>query len=96
MTSKNYKKRKEIENDVLKIYRKVSPSHRNLINDKTKKQFFRQRINLMNTLGLPLTFFQNKKIKMAGPRSGWLAWASGLEDLETRSGGQFSHVLIEI
>ena len=37
---KNYKKRKEIEEKVLKIYRKISPSHRNLINDKTKKQFF--------------------------------------------------------
>ncbi|SVA88689.1 uncharacterized protein METZ01_LOCUS141543, partial [marine metagenome] len=50
-TLKNYKKRKKIENDVLKIYRKVSPSHRNLIDTKSKTQFFNQRINLFKTLG---------------------------------------------
>lgn len=37
---------------------------------KQKKQFFRQRINLMNTLGLPLTFFQNKKILEIGGGTG--------------------------
>lgn len=67
---KNYKKRKEIEDKVLKIYRKVSPSHRNLINDKTKKQFFNQRLNLMNTLGLPVSFFENKKILEIGGGTG--------------------------
>ena len=70
MLLKNFKKRKEIENDVLKIYRKVSPSHRNLIDDKSKKQFFDQRINLFNTLGLPISFFQNKKILEIGGGTG--------------------------
>jgi len=67
---KNFKKRKEIENDVLKIYRKVSPSHRNLIDVKSKKQFFDQRINLFNTLGIPISFFQNKKILEIGGGTG--------------------------
>ena len=69
-TLKNYKKRKKIENDVLKIYRKVSPSHRNLIDTKSKIQFFNQRINLFKTLGLPLTFFENKKILEIGGGTG--------------------------
>ena len=59
---KNYKKRKDIENNVLKIYRKVSPSHRNLINIKSKKQFFDQRLNLFQTLGFPISFFEKKNI----------------------------------
>jgi len=67
---KNYKKRKEIENEVLKIYRKVSPSHRNLINNKTKSQFFYQRANLMNTLGIPVGYFKNKKILEIGGGTG--------------------------
>ena len=67
---KNYKKRKKIENDVLKIYRKVSPSHRNLIDSKSKTQFFNQRINLFKTLGLPSSFFKNKKILEIGGGTG--------------------------
>ena len=67
---KNYKKRKKIESDVLKIYRKVSPSHRNLIDSKSKTQFFNQRINLFKTLGLPLSFFKNKKILEIGGGTG--------------------------
>ena len=69
-TLKNYKKRKKIENDVLKIYRKVSPSHRNLIDSKSKTQFFNQRINLFKTLGLPSSFFKNKKILEIGGGTG--------------------------
>ena len=67
---KNYKKRKKIESDVLKIYRKVSPSHRNLISTQSKIQFFNQRINLFKTLGLPLSFFKNKKILEIGGGTG--------------------------
>ena len=67
---KNYKKRKKIESDVLKIYRKVSPSHRNLISTQSKTQFFNQRINLFKTLGLPLSFFKNKKILEIGGGTG--------------------------
>jgi len=67
---KNYKKRKKIEGDVLKIYRKVSPSHRNLIDVQSKIQFFNQRINLFKTLGLPLSFFKNKKILEIGGGTG--------------------------
>ena len=67
---KNYKKRKKIENDVLKIYRKVSPSHRNLIDSKSKIQFFNQRINLFKTLGLPSSFFKNKKVLEIGGGTG--------------------------
>ena len=67
---KNYKKRKKIENDVLKIYRKVSPSHRNLIDSKSKTQFFNQRSNLFKTLGLPSSFFKNKKILEIGGGTG--------------------------
>ena len=67
---KNYKKRKKIESDVLKIYRKVSPSHRNLIDTQSKIQFFNQRINLFKTLGLPLSFFKNKKILEIGGGTG--------------------------
>ena len=69
-TLKNYKKRKKIEGDVLKIYRKVSPSHRNLIDVQSKIQFFNQRINLFKTLGLPLSFFKNKKILEIGGGTG--------------------------
>ena len=69
-TLKNYKKRKKIESDVLKIYRKVSPSHRNLIDSKSKTQFFNQRINLFKTLGLPSSFFKNKKILEIGGGTG--------------------------
>ena len=69
-TLKNYKKRKKIENDVLKIYRKVSPSHRNLIDSKSKTQFFNQRINLFKTLGLPSSFFKNKKVLEIGGGTG--------------------------
>jgi len=69
-TLKNYKKRKKIESDVLKIYRKVSPSHRNLIGIQSKIQFFNQRINLFKTLGLPLSFFKNKKILEIGGGTG--------------------------
>ena len=67
---KNYKKRKKIEEDVLKIYRKVSPSHRNLIDTQSKIQFFNQRINLFKTLGLPLSFLKNKKILEIGGGTG--------------------------
>ena len=67
---KNYKKRKKIESDVLKIYRKVSPSHRNLIGTQSKIQFFNQRINLFKTLGLPLSFLKNKKILEIGGGTG--------------------------
>ena len=67
---KNYKKRKKIEGDVLKIYRKVSPSHRNLIDVQSKIKFFNQRINLFKTLGLPLSFFKNKKILEIGGGTG--------------------------
>ena len=67
---KNYKKRKKIEDDVLKIYRKVSPSHRNLIGIQSKIQFFNQRITLFKTLGLPLSFFKNKKILEIGGGTG--------------------------
>lgn len=67
---KNYKKRKAIENDVLKIYRKVSPSHRNLINIKSKKQFFDQRLNLFQTLGFPISFFHKKNILEIGGGTG--------------------------
>ena len=66
----DFKKRKEIENSVLKIYRKVSPSHRNLIDVKSKKQFFNQRLNLFDTLGLPTSFFQNKQILEIGGGTG--------------------------
>ena len=69
-TLKNYKKRKKIESDVLKIYRKVSPSHRNLIDIQSKIQFFNQRITLFKTLGLPLSFFKNKKILEIGGGTG--------------------------
>ena len=69
-TLKNYKKRKKIEGDVLKIYRKVSPSHRNLIDVQSKIKFFNQRINLFKTLGLPLSFFKNKKILEIGGGTG--------------------------
>ena len=69
-TLKNYKKRKKIEGEVLKIYRKVSPSHRNLISTQSKIQFFNQRINLFKTLGLPLSFFKNKKILEIGGGTG--------------------------
>ena len=69
-TLKNYKKRKKIEGEVLKIYRKVSPSHRNLISTQSKTQFFNQRINLFKTLGLPLSFFKNKKILEIGGGTG--------------------------
>ena len=61
---------RQIENDVLKIYRKVSPSHRNLNTIKSKKDFFNQRMNLFNTLGLPISFFKNKKVLEIGGGTG--------------------------
>jgi len=67
---KNYKKRKKIEDDVLKIYRKVSPSHRNITDSQSKVQFFNQRITLFKTLGLPLSFFKNKKVLEIGGGTG--------------------------
>ena len=67
---KNYKKRKKIEDDVLKIYRKVSPSHRNITDSQSKDQFFNQRITLFKTLGLPLSFFKNKKVLEIGGGTG--------------------------
>ena len=69
-TLKNYKKRKKIEDDVLKIYRKVSPSHRNITDSQSKDQFFNQRITLFKTLGLPLSFFKNKKVLEIGGGTG--------------------------
>ena len=69
-TLKNYKKRKKIEDDVLKIYRKVSPSHRNITDSQSKAQFFNQRITLFKTLGLPLSFFKNKKVLEIGGGTG--------------------------
>ena len=69
-TLKNYKKRKKIEDDVLKIYRKVSPSHRNITDSQSKVQFFNQRITLFKTLGLPLSFFKNKKVLEIGGGTG--------------------------
>jgi len=69
-TLQNYKKRKKIEDDVLKIYRKVSPSHRNITDSQSKAQFFNQRITLFKTLGLPLSFFKNKKVLEIGGGTG--------------------------
>jgi len=67
---KNYKKSKDVEKNVLKIYRKVSPSHRNLIDVKSKKQFFDQRSNLFQTLGFPISFIQKKNILEIGGGTG--------------------------
>ena len=66
----NYDERKKIESDVLKIYRKVSPSHRNITDSQSKSHFFNQRITLFKTLGLPLSFFKNKKILEIGGGTG--------------------------
>lgn len=64
------KSRQNIENAVLAVYRKVSPSHHPLKTKKELQAMYRQRSNLLARLGIPEQFFKGKKLLDIGGGTG--------------------------
>jgi|SaaInlStandDraft_7_1057024.scaffolds.fasta_scaffold03790_3 SAM-dependent methyltransferase len=58
------------EDEVLSVYRKVSPSIINLNSEQEISTFFTRRLNILKTLGLPTQLFQNKKLLDIGGGTG--------------------------
>ena len=61
---------KEIENKVLDVYNKVSPSFRELTTNEDVKKNLSQRKAILNQLKLVPNYFKNKKIIEVGGGTG--------------------------
>ena len=67
-SKKNYVNK--VEERVLKVYRKVSPSYRKLQSNKDYIENYKQRINILRAISLPEQIFDKKKILEIGGGTG--------------------------
>lgn len=61
---------KDIEDAVLKVYRKVSPSYREIDDKEGFEKYLQQRQNILNELCLPAQLFKHKKVLDIGGGTG--------------------------
>lgn len=61
---------REVEDKVLGIYRRVNPSKTQLTSRENAMNFYKTRLNILGTLGLPPQFFKNKKVIDIGGGTG--------------------------
>lgn len=61
---------KDIEDAVLKVYREVSPSYREIDDKEGFEKYLQQRQNILNELCLPAQLFKHKKVLDIGGGTG--------------------------